>query len=66
MDVVSIAAAVAIAKGIPGSAAERAETAQAAAEAAQTAAETAAEQAATHNYGITVAGHTLTITEPTE
>ena len=66
MDIVSIGAAVQLVKSIPGSAAQRAETAQAAAEAAQTAAETAAEQAASHNYGITVVGTTLTITEPTE
>ena len=54
----TIGAAVALVKSIPGSAAQRAETAQAAAEAA-------AQEAASHNYGITVSGTVLTITEPT-
>lgn len=58
MDMKTIGAAVALVKSIPGSAAQRAETAQAAAEAA-------AQEAASHNYGITVSGTVLTITEPT-
>lgn len=48
---------IAYLKSIPGTAVSRAE-------AAQTAAEAAAAEAATHNYGITVSGSTLTITEP--
>lgn len=59
MDIQTLCAAVAITKGIPGSAAERAETAQAAAEAA-------AAVAQTHNYGISVSGTTLVITPPEE
>ena len=49
---------VAFLKSIPGTAASRAE-------AAQVAAEAAAQEAASHNYGITVSGTVLTITDPT-
>lgn len=49
---------VAFLKSIPDTAVSRAEAAQAAAEAA-------AQEAASHNYGITVSGTVLTITEPT-
>ena len=56
---------IGIVKSIPGTAANKAETAQAAAEDAQTAAETAAELAATRNYGVSVSGNTLTFTENT-
>lgn len=51
--------AAGIVKKIPGTAAQRAETAQAAAE-------EAAAVAATHNYGISVSGSTLVITPPEE
>jgi len=58
MDMLSIGAAVQLVKGIPGSAAGRAES-------AATRAEAAAEEAASHNYGISISGTTLTIAEPT-
>ena len=57
VDVLTMAATIEKVKKIPGTAAQRAEAAQAAAEAA-------AENAATHNYGISVSEHTLTIAPP--
>ena len=57
LDAITIGAAVELCKKIPGTAAERAEAAQAAAEAAAAAAET-------HNYGISVDNHKLVITPP--
>lgn len=56
MDVTTLGAAIAVAKSIPGTAAERAET-------AADRAESAAEIAEASAYGITVEGHTLKITE---
>lgn len=56
---------IGIVKSIPGTAANRAETAQASAEDAQAAAESAAELAATRNYGVSVSGNTLTFTQNT-
>lgn len=56
MNILDIGAVVALVKQIPGTAAQRAEAAQAAAEAA-------AEQASQYNYGISVSGHTLMITK---
>lgn len=58
MDSQTLGAAIAIAKSIPGTAAQRAET-------AAEAAENAAEIAAAHNYGISVSGNKLVITPPT-
>ncbi len=66
MDVETLGAAIAVSKLVPGTSAQRAETAQAAAEAAQAAAEAAATSAASHNYGITVSGTTLQIEEPVD
>lgn len=54
MDIISVGAALALAKAIPGSAAERAEAAQAAAEAA-------AEEAASHDRTVQVIGSTVSI-----
>lgn len=56
----------AIARSVPGTAAQAAVAAQTAAEAAQDAAETAAAKAETHNYGISVSSNTLVITPPAE
>ena len=59
LSMVTAMAAAALVARIPDSAAQRAE------DAAQEA-EAAAAEAATHNYGISVSGTTLVITEPTE
>lgn len=59
MDVTTLGAAIAIAKNIPGSAAQRAE-------AAAQAAEESAEAAAAHNYAITITDGVLNITESEE
>lgn len=58
IDTETLGAAIAIAKSIPGTAAQRAES-------AAEAAENAAAEAATHNYGISVSGTKLVITPPT-
>ena len=57
----TIGAIVAIAKGVPGSAAADAAAAQAAAEAAQAAAEAAAETAQEHSVGFSFADGILTL-----
>ena len=59
MDIETLGAAIAVAKSIPGTAAERAETA---AESAESAAEIAEASA----YGITITGTTLNVTEGSE
>lgn len=58
IDTETLGAALALAKSIPGTAAQRAES-------AAEAAENAAANAATHNYGISVSGNKLVITPPT-
>lgn len=62
MDLSTAMATIAIMKGMPDNAAASAAAAQESAEAAAA----SATEAASHNYGITVVGTTLTITEPTE
>ena len=59
MDQNTLLAAISIVKKIPGTAAERAETAQAAAE-------SAAELAQQHSMGVSVNEHTITFTPLTD
>lgn len=63
MDMETLGAAIAIAKSIPGSAAERSETAATTAEEAAQSALESAELAAQHSYGVSVSGTTIVFTK---
>lgn len=65
MDANMIGLMIALAKGVPATAGQTATSAATRAAASATSAAASAEAAAAHNYGISVSGTTLNITEPT-
>ena len=63
MEIDTLGVAIAVAKSIPGTAANRAESAKASAEAAALSAQESAELAEQHSFGVSVEGTVLVFTK---